>query len=50
MIRARTISIIDPAALDAADRLATAVLAACRRISTCAGRALPGLRAILRAS
>jgi len=47
MIRARTIGIPDPAALDAADKLATAVLARLpAELHLAAARSLPGLRAI----
>jgi uncharacterized protein (DUF697 family) len=47
MIRARTIAITDPAALDAADKLATAVLARLPpELHLAAARGLPGLRAI----
>ena len=47
MIRARTIAITDPAALDAADKLATAVLARLpAELHLAAARSLPGLRAI----
>ncbi len=47
VIRARTIAITDPAALDAADKLATAVLARLpAELHLAAARRLPGLRAI----
>ena len=47
IIRARTIAIIDPAALDAADKLATAMLARLpTELHLAAARGLPGLRAI----
>jgi len=47
MIRARTIAIADPAALDAADKLATALLARLpAELHLSAARRLPGLRAI----
>ena len=47
MIRARTIAIADPAALDAADKLATAVLTRLpAELHLAAARRLPGLRAI----
>jgi uncharacterized protein (DUF697 family) len=47
MIRARTIAIVDPAALDAGDKLATAVLARLpAELHLAAARRLPGLRAI----
>jgi uncharacterized protein (DUF697 family) len=47
IIRARTIAIADPAALDAADRLASAVLARLpSELHLVAARTLPGLRAI----
>ncbi|HJZ46304.1 MAG TPA: hypothetical protein VKE41_04030 [Roseiflexaceae bacterium] len=47
MIRARTVAIADPAALDAADKLATAVLARLpAELHLAAARRLPGLRAI----
>jgi hypothetical protein len=47
MIRSRTITIADPAALDAADRLASAVLGRLpSELQLAATRRLPGLRAI----
>jgi uncharacterized protein (DUF697 family) len=47
MIRARTIAIPDPSALDAADKLATAVLARLpAELHLAAARSLPGLRGI----
>ena len=47
MIRARTIAIADPTALDAADKLATAVLTRLpTELHLAAARSLPGLRAI----
>ncbi|MFN8504528.1 hypothetical protein [Kouleothrix sp.] len=47
MLRARTVAILDPQALDAADRLATAVLARLPgELHLAAARLLPGLRAI----
>jgi uncharacterized protein (DUF697 family) len=47
MIRARTIALVDPAAIDAADKLATAVLARLpAELHLAAARGLPGLRGV----
>lgn len=47
VLRSRTVSILDPQALDAADRLATAMLARLpAELHLAASRRLPGLRAI----